>query len=74
MGRGSTLTVEETSWLGSYTPYIFSCFPFGFKGRMWDLIVSVPDYCLSFYFPSVPSGHRELITFPIDSNGDPPGL
>ena len=26
------------------------CFPFGFEGRMWDLIVSVPDYCLSFYF------------------------
>ena len=21
-----------------------------FKGRMWDLIVSVPDHCLSFYF------------------------
>ena len=21
--------------------------------QMWDLIVSVPDYCLSFYFPSV---------------------
>ena len=20
------------------------------EGRMWDLIVSVPDYCLSFYF------------------------
>ena len=19
-------------------------------GRIWDLIVSVPDYCLSFYF------------------------
>ena len=31
--------------------YIFSYFPFGFEGRMWDLIVSVPDYCLSFYFP-----------------------
>ena len=30
--------------------YVFSCFPFGFKGRMWDLIVSVPDHCLSFYF------------------------
>ena len=25
-------------------------FPFGFEGRMWDLIVSVPDHCLSFYF------------------------
>ena len=29
---------------------VFSCFPFGFEGRMWDLIVSVPDHCLSFYF------------------------
>ena len=28
----------------------FSYFPFGFKGRIWDLIVSVPDHCLSFYF------------------------
>ena len=31
------------------TVYVFSYFPFGFEGRMWDLIVSVPDYCLSFY-------------------------
>ena len=30
--------------------YVFMCFPFGFEGRMWDLIVSVPDHCLSFYF------------------------
>ena len=30
--------------------YIFSYFPFGFEGRIWDLIVSVPDNCLSFYF------------------------
>ena len=22
---------------------------FGFEGRMWDLIASVPDHCLSFY-------------------------
>ena len=29
--------------------YVFSCFPFGFEGRMWDLIVSVPDHCISFY-------------------------
>ena len=25
---------------------------FGFEGRIWDLIVSVPDHCLSFYFNS----------------------
>ena len=30
--------------------YVFSYFPFGFEGRMWDLIVSVPDHCLSFFF------------------------
>ena len=30
--------------------FVFSFFPFGFEGRMWDLIVSVPDHCLSFYF------------------------
>ena len=22
---------------------------------MWDLIVSVPDHCLSFYFPAISS-------------------
>ena len=30
--------------------YVFSYFPFGFEGRMWDLIVSVLDHCLSFSF------------------------
>ena len=30
--------------------YVFSYFPFGFEGRIWDLIASVPDHCLSFYF------------------------
>ena len=25
---------------------------FGFEGRKWDLILSVPDHCLSFYFVS----------------------
>ena len=30
--------------------YVFSYFPFGFEDRMWDLIVTVPDHCLSFYF------------------------
>ena len=28
--------------------YVLSYFPFDFEGRMWDLIVSVPDHCLSF--------------------------
>ena len=28
---------------------------FGFEGRIWDLIVSVPDHCLSFYFDCIGS-------------------
>ena len=27
---------------------------------MWDLIVSVPDHCLSFYAESKPSGKLEI--------------
>ena len=34
---------------------------FGFEGRIWDLIVSVPDHCLSFYFVWCLSGKY---TFP----------
>ena len=41
--------------------YVFSYFPFGFEGRVWDLIVSVPDHCLSFYF--VPHGEGEEMFF-----------
>ena len=33
--------------------YVFSYFPFAFEGRVWDLIVSVPDHCLSFYFTRI---------------------
>ena len=29
---------------------VFGYFAFRFEGRIWDLIVSVPDHCLSFYF------------------------
>ena len=30
--------------------YVFCYFPFGFEGRIWGLIVSVPDHCLFFTF------------------------
>ena len=25
-------------------------FPFGIEGRLWDVIVIIPDHCLSIYF------------------------
>ena len=34
----------------SFVNYVFSHFPFGFEGRTWDLTISVPGHCLSFYF------------------------
>ena len=40
--------------------YVFSYFPFGFEGRMWDLTVSVPDHCFSFYFTTHKSATRNL--------------
>ena len=32
--------------------FLFVCasFSFCFEGRMWDLIVLIPDHCLSIYF------------------------
>ena len=35
---------------------IFSYFPLGFEVRIWDLSVSVPDHCLSFYFVIISLG------------------
>ena len=42
-------------WCLSLSVCVFGCFTFGFGGRMWDLIVSVPDHCLSFYFVGLQS-------------------
>ena len=28
-------------------------FPFGIEGGMWDVIVLIPDHCLSIYFTAV---------------------
>ena len=46
-----------TTYLGKSCSFGLPRVPFvncrsGFEGRMWDLIVSVPDHCLSFYFGS----------------------
>ena len=33
--------------------FVCVCVPFGFQGRMWDLIVLVPNHCLSLTFLSI---------------------
>ena len=47
--------------------YVFSYFAFGFEGRIWDLIVSVPDHCLSFFF--VCSADRSKNTDALEMDG-----
>ena len=48
--------------------YVFSYFPFGFEIRTWDLIVSVSDHCLSFYFQSLSIISEKLFESPKTEN------
>ena len=49
-GRELFVWFAAGAFRGLWSVNVFSYFPFGFEGRIWDLIVSVPDHCLSFYF------------------------
>ena len=50
-GKGLFVRFAAGAFRKLLSIYLFSYFPFGFEGQMWDLIVSVPDHCLSFYLP-----------------------
>ena len=41
--------------------YVFSSFPFDSESRIWDLIISVPDHCLSFFFAEI-NGSKKSYT------------
>ena len=41
---------------------------FGFEGRIWDMIVSVPDHCLSFYFTQPDYYVRFSPPYPLEGN------
>ena len=47
-------------------------FPFGIEDGMWDVIVLIPDHCLSIYFESIPVNNEFLcISHPgVDEAGD----
>ena len=38
------------SFVGIGQTLFVSSFPFGIEGGMWDVIVLIPDHCLSIYF------------------------
>ena len=49
LGKSCFILFAASAFRKLSSIYVFSYFPFGFEGRIWDLIVSVPDHCLSFY-------------------------
>ena len=49
LGKSCSFCLSRVPFRKRLSVYVFSYFPFGFEGRMWDLFVSVPDHCLSFY-------------------------
>ena len=49
-GRGLFVRFAAGAFRGLPSICVFCYFPFGFGGGVWDLIVSVSDHCLSFYF------------------------
>ena len=65
-GKELFIRFTESAFRKLLSIYIFSCFPFGSEGSMWDLIVSVPDHCLSFYFTLFETG---AVTFQIIGTG-----
>ena len=50
LGKSCSFGLPAHTFRKLLSVYVFSYFPFRFEGRIWDLIVSVPDHCLSFYF------------------------
>ena len=51
-GKSCSFCFSASAFRKLSSIYVFSYFPFGFEGRIWDLIVSVPEHCLSFYLNS----------------------
>ena len=43
-------------------------YAYGIEGRIWDLIVSVPDHCLSFHFAVLRSGFLVVLRLNVPVN------
>ena len=56
---GHSAGKELSSWLSARSVFIYAVFivcvpfPFGVWKRMWNWIVSLPDYCLFVYFTTI---------------------
>ena len=48
-GKSCSFGLLCVSFVNVYQILCASFFPFGTEGGMWDVIVLVPDHCLSIY-------------------------
>ena len=66
LGKSCSFGLPRVAFRKLPSIYVFSYFPFGFEGRMWDLIVSVPNHYLSFYFLQAARENSEIMASRID--------
>ena len=50
LGKNCSFSLPCVSFVIVYQYYVCASFSFSFEGRMWDLIVLVPNHCNLFYF------------------------
>ena len=64
LGRGCSFCLPRVPFVGCRRFVYLVVSLFGFGGGMWDLIVSVPDHCFSFYFSSITAPPHSSFIFP----------
>ena len=50
LGKSSSFDLLCVSFVNVYQFSVCPSFHFGIEGGMWDVIVLIPDHCLSIYF------------------------
>ena len=49
LGKSCLFSLLGVSFVNVYQLYVCPSFPFGIEGGIWDVIVFIPDHCLSLY-------------------------
>ena len=50
LGKSCSFAILYVSFMNVYQFFSVCLFPFRFEGGMLDLVVLIPDHCLSIYF------------------------
>ena len=63
MGKSNSFDVLLVSFVDVFFLQILCVFffPSGSEDRMWDVIVSIPDHCLSIYFKQIYANYVHII-------------